>query len=157
MIETTICIPILETVPPRVLLALKKRGFGKGKVTGVGGKVEAGETAVESAIRELAEEAGIIAQPDFLHFRGQIEFHFPWKPTWNMRSQLFVVSQWDGEPCESEEVAPQFYTLEQIPFANMWADARHWLPPILAGSTIQATFVFADDNEQIEDWKLIQL
>eukprot|EP00051_Salpingoeca_urceolata_P006045 m.80336 g.80336 ORF g.80336 m.80336 type:complete len:98 (+) comp14659_c1_seq2:1046-1339(+) len=31
----------------RVLLGLKKRGFGQGKLNGFGGKVEAGETVAE--------------------------------------------------------------------------------------------------------------
>lgn len=44
-----------------VLLGMKKRGFGKGKWNGFGGKVEQGETMVESAVRELKEEAGITA------------------------------------------------------------------------------------------------
>lgn len=34
-----------------VLLGMKKRGFGIGKWNGFGGKVEAGETIADSAIR----------------------------------------------------------------------------------------------------------
>ena len=36
-----------------VLLGMKKRGFGEGKWNGFGGKVEAGETIVEAAAREV--------------------------------------------------------------------------------------------------------
>src|SRR3989338_6433965 len=43
----------------RVLLGMKKRGFGMGKWNGFGGKVDAGETVEEAAKRELFEEAGI--------------------------------------------------------------------------------------------------
>jgi hypothetical protein len=35
----------------RVLLGMKKRGFGAGRWNGFGGKVEAGETIVQGAIR----------------------------------------------------------------------------------------------------------
>ncbi len=35
----------------RVLLGMKKRGFGAGKWNGFGGKVEPGETIEEAAIR----------------------------------------------------------------------------------------------------------
>ena len=37
-----------------VLLGRKKRGFGHGKVVGLGGHVELGESAAEAARRELA-------------------------------------------------------------------------------------------------------
>ncbi len=37
--------------PGRVLLGLKKRGFGVGRWNGFGGKVEVGESIEEGAIR----------------------------------------------------------------------------------------------------------
>ena len=36
----------------QVLLAMKKRGFGAGRWNGVGGKVHAGESVAETAVRE---------------------------------------------------------------------------------------------------------
>ncbi len=41
----TLCIPVREQ---RVLLGMKKRGFGSGKWNGFGGKVESGETLEEA-------------------------------------------------------------------------------------------------------------
>lgn len=38
----------------RVLLGEKKRGFGEGYFNGFGGKVEAGETVQQAAIREVS-------------------------------------------------------------------------------------------------------
>lgn len=38
-------------IPGKVLLGLKKRGFGKGRWNGFGGKVQQGETIEEGAIR----------------------------------------------------------------------------------------------------------
>jgi 8-oxo-dGTP diphosphatase len=43
----------------RVLLIRKKRGLGAGKINGPGGKIEAGESALASAIRETQEEVGV--------------------------------------------------------------------------------------------------
>lgn len=37
--------------PGRVLLGMKKRGFGEGRWNGFGGKVQGGETVEEGAIR----------------------------------------------------------------------------------------------------------
>ena len=44
----------------RVLLGMKKRGFGAGKWNGFGGKIETGETITEAAVREVKEECGYI-------------------------------------------------------------------------------------------------
>lgn len=63
-----------------VLLLTKMKGpaFLIGKLTGVGGKLEAGETALDAAIREFFEEAGLtipaekwlpVAVADTEHYR----------------------------------------------------------------------------------------
>jgi len=50
---------LLRNNPPQVLLGRKKRGLGAGKIVGIGGKIEAGETATQAALRELYEETGV--------------------------------------------------------------------------------------------------
>ncbi len=42
-----------------VLLILKKRGLGNGKINAPGGKIEPGESPVQAAIRETQEEVGL--------------------------------------------------------------------------------------------------
>ena len=54
-ILTTLCIIHQH---PRVLLGMKKRGFGVGRWNGFGGKVQREETIEDAAKRELREEAG---------------------------------------------------------------------------------------------------
>ncbi|MEA3323508.1 MAG: NUDIX domain-containing protein, partial [Patescibacteria group bacterium] len=43
----------------KILLGMKKRGFGVGKWNGFGGKVEKNENIFESVERELLEESGL--------------------------------------------------------------------------------------------------
>ena len=43
----------------KLLLGLKKRGFGLGKINGIGGKVEEGESVEAAAVRETFEEIGV--------------------------------------------------------------------------------------------------
>ena len=56
MLHTTL---IILKKDDEILLGLKKRGFGKGRLNGVGGKLEPGETIEEAAIRETEEEIGV--------------------------------------------------------------------------------------------------
>ncbi|MHA2033071.1 MAG: NUDIX domain-containing protein, partial [Candidatus Kariarchaeaceae archaeon] len=55
-VDATLCFILHEN---EVLLIMKKRGFGKGKLNGPGGKARLNETIVEAAIRETREETGL--------------------------------------------------------------------------------------------------
>lgn len=56
MKRTTLCYPIMNG---KVLLAMKKRGFGTGKWNGPGGKRCEGESAEDASRRETREEVNI--------------------------------------------------------------------------------------------------
>src|SRR6267378_3523397 len=58
----------------RVLLAMKKRGFGAGLWNGAGGKPEPGETIEETAVRECREEINVT--PIQLSLMGILNFYF---------------------------------------------------------------------------------
>ena len=150
MIDSTLCLPVRGDPPTEVLLGLKKAGFGAGKVTGFGGKVERGETVVGAAQRELTEEAGLSADEHGLHPTGRLTFSFPARPSWSQVVHVFLVASWDGTPIESDEMRPAWFRVDGLPFARMWQDAPYWLPRILAGERLDLAFVFQDDNENIE-------
>ena len=59
MTEYTILLCFDENDMTRVLMCLKDRSKYAGKFNGLGGKVEAGETPYDGALRELKEEAGV--------------------------------------------------------------------------------------------------
>jgi 8-oxo-dGTP diphosphatase len=142
---------VFPTRPHAVLLGYKKRGFGQGKYTGFGGKVEPGETPVECAARELAEESSLRVPAHFLKPAAVLDFIFPYQPAWDMQVHTFLASQWSGEPTESAEMRPEWFDVSAIPFDCMWHDNRFWLPRLLAGETLKASFTFQEDNATVQE------
>ena len=99
----------------RVLLIRKKRGLGAGKINGPGGKVEPGETTLESAIRETQEEIGVT--PREIEERGVL--HFQFTDGYSLHCVVFVAADFHGEPIETAEATPLWFDLEAIPFEEM--------------------------------------
>ncbi len=132
-----------------LLLGLKKRGFGEGRVVAPGGHLEPGETTGQACVREIAEEVGIVVEPADLAPAGGVAFRFPTRPEWDLHVALFRTRLFQGEPAESDELVPGWYPVEDLPWADMWPDARHWLPRVLAGETIQAEITLGADGETV--------
>jgi len=132
-----------------VLLGHKKTGLGTGKVVGLGGHVEPGESAAEAAVREAKEESGLVVPLAALTEAASLTFLFPFRPAWDMDVTIFTATRWSGEPAESDEVRPEWFGVDALPYARMWQDAPHWLPRVLAGERLRATFSYAADNEAV--------
>ena len=130
---------------PQVLLGRKKKGLGLGNIVGLGGKLEPGESALDAAVREVEEESGLIVSADALTAMGVLTYLFPHKPAWSQRSNVFVTDRFSGTPRESDELNPVWFTIADLPVDEMWDDARHWLPGVLAGVPVEATFTFGED------------
>jgi len=150
----TLCF-LLRSIPrAEVLLGYKKTRFGAGKYAGFGGGVEAGETIEAAARRELQEEAGIAVTLDQLEKVAQVTFLFPNKPNWNQEVHVYLVQSWQGDPAESEEMRPEWFALDTLPYPAMWPDAPHWLPLVLTGQCLTARFVYAVDNATIAEFSV---
>ena len=134
---------------PEVLLGHKKTGLGTGKIVGLGGHVEPGESPAQAAAREAKEESGIRVAPRSLTLAAHVTFLFPARPSWDMTSEIFTTADWHGEAAETEEIRPQWFPVAALPFTKMWDDAPHWLPRVLAGERLRATFSYAADNETV--------
>ncbi len=127
----------------RILLGMKKRGFGAGRWNGFGGKVEEGEDVEASLRRECMEEAGITLGD--ITECGHFTFYYEGKDTHDVRA--FLVASFSGEPGETEEMKPQWFDLKDIPYDSMWPDDKYWLPRVLAGEKLRGEFWFDRDNK----------
>lgn len=145
------CLCLITRPAPRpggvreVLLGYKKTGFGAGRWVGLGGHVEDGEKPVAAAAREVAEESGLVVVPAALSQLAELTFVFPARPAWDQTADVFLTSDFDGEPAESDELVPCWFAVDALPFDGMWDDARYWLPVVLAGRRVVARITFADD------------
>jgi ADP-ribose pyrophosphatase YjhB (NUDIX family) len=154
MKQTTLCFLLKDD---KVLLAMKKRGFGAGKWNGVGGKLKIGEGFEDAAIREIWEEVKVRVAPDDLEFAGTLEFEYQDNPEWHQRCHIFRVREWQGEPAESEEMRPQWYPIIKLPFAEMWIDDPHWLPLVLAGKKIEGKFLFDKTGDAVLEYSVQEI
>ena len=138
----------------KVLLGEKHTGLGQGRIVGPGGKVEAGESLRQAAVRELAEEVGLAVDPDALIPIARLSYPFPTRPHLSQRSHAFIVREFTGQPTPSSELSPQWWPLSEIPFDRMWPDAKMWLPSALAGGFVRATISIGDDDGVLDvEWE----
>ena len=142
MKQATLCLLLKDN---QILLAMKKRGFGAGRWNGAGGKVKEGEEIIDAAIRETKEEVGVeIKDPEKF---GLLNFKFVNNPEWDLEVTLFIVKEWQGKPTESEEMSPQWFDIDKIPYSQMWPDDLYWLPIVLDGKKFEASFSFGENDK----------
>lgn len=91
---------------------------------GFGGKIEVGESVEQAALRELHEECSLTSLD--LKQLGYLNFHMM-ESNLIMRVHVFESWLWEGEATESDEMLPQWYNVDEMPFDKMWPDDIHWM------------------------------
>jgi len=136
----------------KVLLGMKKRGFGEGKWNGFGGKVTDGESIEDAAKREVLEESGLTVAT--LEKMGVIDFSWAAsaKASASQEKQIlqvhiFKCKDFSGEQQESEEMKPQWFAIDKIPYETMWSSDGYWLPLFLQNKKFTGNFVFDEENK----------
>ncbi len=137
----------------QLLLGFKKRGFGVGRWNGFGGKVEEDETIIQAAAREIKEECGLTAI-NLEHF-GLIKFIFQNSGD-ILNVHFFQTREFTGQAQETEEMKPQWFNEDSIPFIKMWPDDPLWFPLFLANKKFEGVITFAD-MDNIVDHKIKEI
>ena len=125
-----------------LLLIRKKRGLGAGKINGPGGKIDPGEGALEAAEREVFEELGV--RPVGTVERGELLFQFV--DGLRLHVRVFTAPDCIGEAHETDEAVPLWTPIAAIPYDEMWADDRVWIPAMLAGRRVFLRALFDGDT-----------
>ena len=123
----------------RVLLMEKKRGHGAGLINGPGGKLEPGESLRACALREAEEELGIRGEAP----RLCAELRFEDEDESRIHGFAYRCEAFTGTPRESAEGKPLWVSRQAMPYGRMWADDRGWLPWVLRGHRLRASFATA--------------
>lgn len=131
----------------KLLLAMKKRGFGEGKWNGPGGKCEPGEAPLQTAMRECQEEVGVVPvgleQVAALHFTMNSLQE-------SIKSTVYMCNAYKGILRETDEMRPQWFDIADIPYDNMWQDDIYWMPAVLAGRKVSGSFTFDASDTLVE-------
>jgi len=126
----------------KILLIEKKRGLGAGKINGPGGKIDAGETPLEAAVRETEEELCIT--PIAPRKLGELQFSMSDCP--HIHCHVYRADDYTGTPTETDEAVPVWTAIDAIPYQRMWEDDQHWLPFLLEDQSFLGRFVFESDR-----------
>lgn len=105
------------------------------------------ETIQEAAKRELKEEAGIDA--DDLKEVGSLRFEFEGREG-AMHASVFKAEDFTGDVSESEEMRPEWFHQDNIPYDLMWPDDIYWLPLFLQDKEFKGRFLFGDRDVILE-------
>ena len=135
----------------KVLLGLRKKvsnGLGLNIISGIGGKLEPGETEEAALIREINEEIDItITQYTKV---GRAICLFPHNPKWCQDVIIYTIKEWKGEPSETNVMQPAWYNLNKLPLKHMWEDNLLWIDKAIKGEGFEGTFLFDENSHVIE-------
>ncbi|CAK8679804.1 unnamed protein product [Clavelina lepadiformis] len=131
-----------------ILLGMKKRGLGVGKWNGFGGKLLRGETLQQCSARELEEECGLHVNVDHLTQIGILMFNFI-EEDFLLEVNVFKAEQFTGTPMESEEMAPKWFSKENVPYDRMWADDIFWYPMMFSNEMFYGFMEFKGHDNMV--------
>lgn len=127
--------------------------FGQGKWNAPGGKILPNETAQKCATREVLEETQLTVQN--LKQIGTVYFYKYDKrtdPDWKV--QVFVSHDFAGTAADGREGIVRWFSVDALPFDEMWEDDRYWVKLALEGTRLEGWFYYSGDFEKLKDYAL---
>ncbi len=127
----------------------KKNDIHKQKWNGLGGKLEAGETPEECAIREVLEESGLEVSDPYL--RGFLTFPlFDGINDWYVF--LFTFKHWSGSMIDSPEGELSWIPNDLLLELNLWEGDRIFLQWLDDPGFFSAKFTY--EHGKLVEWSV---
>lgn len=131
-----------------VCQALKKRGFGAGKLNAYGGRFKQGESAVACALRETFEESGARVYKKGLKQVAIVRTYFGHVPAWELH--VFMARKWKGEPRETVEMGkPRWSPRNYLPEDEMLSIGRYWVPRAVMELPFEAEIYLSKNGKDV--------
>jgi 8-oxo-dGTP diphosphatase len=130
-----------------VLLQRKAQGlFGGGRWNAPGGKMLSGELPEMAAAREMREETGL--RVSGLRFGGILNFYLGESKQLDQTVFLFVCSKSTGRMRRSSEGELRWFSVDEIPYHEMWEDDKVWLPLLINAKGFAGNFYFSENYKE---------
>ena len=71
-----------------------------------------------------------------------------------IKMHIFLATDWENEPTESEEMKPQWFKVDKAPYQKMWKSDQEWLPIILSGKKIRAKYTYIHEAGEVVTRKI---
>lgn len=126
--KRAILVYLVDPLAKTVWLGMKKRDYAEGKWNGFGGKVDPGELTIAAAVREVREESWVTVAPQDLKPVATLHYHED-PEDWVV--YVYRCTKWKGVPKETDEMRPQLFRIDSLPYDQMWDNDKLWIEKIL--------------------------
>lgn len=117
----------------------KENDMHAGKWNGLGGKLEAGETPEECAVREIREESGLVIANPLL--KGILSFPmFDGKEDWY--AFVFLVREFEGQLSDSPEGVLRWIDDGELLDLELWEGDRIFIPWLERPGFFSGKFIY---------------
>jgi len=138
----------------QIMLLKKSKGLlGQGKWNLPGGKMLPNEEPKACAVREVFEETRLtvrnVEQIGLLYFYNNSQ---RLSPIWTVHA--FLARGFEGVPIDGREGRLKWFSIDALPFDEMWEDDQYWYGMALEGTGFEGWFYFSGDFEKLIDHRI---
>jgi 8-oxo-dGTP diphosphatase len=138
----------------KILLLKKPKGLlGEGKWNAPGGKVLPNEEPKTCVVREVFEETKLIVknteEVGLLYFHNNSQRV---SPIWTVH--VFLTHEFEGVPMGGREGRLEWFSIDALPFDEMWEDDHYWYRLALDGTRFEGWFYFSGEFEKLIDHRI---